>query len=291
MTTTTTTTVTDHTSDAGFRAWGLEFSTALAAIGLVQTADTGQINWTTVTRPGANTAAGYEIWRFADSTIYMKIEYGTGGSTTTPQMWNTAGTGSNGSGTITGQTSTRNIFTCGNAPTSTASTTISRWCRVADAFAVGWKEGFGGTANKFGGLLVVGKTVDGTGAATSVGFGVLRHAGAGGANSLSLQSVRTAATAATFNDSVLCALIPGNVSSSSVGGVFQAYDFWLNVPDVQPFNWANLCLIAEAGRGTSFSVAQVGSSAHTYAATGQLDTSLTIVTYPVATLGAAYIFE
>src|SRR3954462_11008588 len=114
------TTPLDHTSTTGFRAWGSEFSAGLATVGLVQTADTGQINWSTVTIPGANTAAGYEIWRFADSTLYLKFEYGTAPSTVQPQMWITVGTGSNGSGTITGtnQTSSRVTFTAASTPTS-----------------------------------------------------------------------------------------------------------------------------------------------------------------------------
>jgi hypothetical protein len=39
----------------------------IAAMGLVQTSDTGQINWVTVARPALNTIAGYEIWRFNDA--------------------------------------------------------------------------------------------------------------------------------------------------------------------------------------------------------------------------------
>jgi hypothetical protein len=96
-------------SDAAFRAWGQAISAALAALGLVQTADTGQINWSTVTKPTVNaTAQGYEVWRFADALqatapVYVKIEYGSAtSSTTAPGIWVTVGTGSNGSGTITG---------------------------------------------------------------------------------------------------------------------------------------------------------------------------------------------
>jgi hypothetical protein len=99
----------DNGNDAGFRAWGSAVSAALAALGFVQTADTGQINWTTVTRPLAiNTAQGYEVWRFADTLqatapIFVKLEYGSGVSAiVTPGLWVTVGTGSNGAGTITG---------------------------------------------------------------------------------------------------------------------------------------------------------------------------------------------
>lgn len=95
------------TTDASFRAWGSAISTLLDDVGLAKTADTGQINWTTVARPTAtNTVAGYEI-RVHDSTLgdtYFKIEYRTAGSTTgaNASLQVTIGTGSDGAGTITG---------------------------------------------------------------------------------------------------------------------------------------------------------------------------------------------
>lgn len=297
MTTATTTTVADQSTDAAFRVWGLEFSTQLAAVGLVQTADTGQINWASVTRASANNSAGYEIWRFADSSLYMKMEYGSAGANTIPQMWLTAGTGSNGSGTITGQTNTRATFLNGTAPTSTTTTSISRFCHVTDAFAVCWKEAYGGTSTLIGGLLVVGKTVDGAGAATTVGFGVLRN-NIPGSQVLSFQSVRIAATAATFNDTPLFGLLPGTLvntaiaSTAAASGNKQAYDIFLNVPDVLPFAWANVILVADAGRGTSFAVAQVGAVSHTYASTGQPGVQgMMNGNYPAASYGIGYIFE
>lgn len=95
-------------SDALFRVWVQAVHDHLAAA-LTQTTDTGQINLTTVLKPTvANTAAGYEIWRFKDtlqatSPIFLKIEYGSGGSSTgaNPMVWVTLGTGSDGVGNLT----------------------------------------------------------------------------------------------------------------------------------------------------------------------------------------------
>lgn len=101
-------------NDADFRAWGSGIAAQLAAIGLVRTADTGQINWSTVTKPAAiNTAAGYEIWRFDDALqatkpVFIKIEYGVGGAVDRPSFWFTFGTQTNGAGTLGGQLSARN---------------------------------------------------------------------------------------------------------------------------------------------------------------------------------------
>lgn len=108
MTTTTWSSPGSISGDAAFRSFGSGISTALAAIGLVQTSDTGQVNWTTVTRPVSNsTVAGYEIWRFNDALqgtypLFLKVEYGSLTSITLGQVWLTIGKGSNGSGTLTG---------------------------------------------------------------------------------------------------------------------------------------------------------------------------------------------
>jgi hypothetical protein len=114
----------DASTDANFRAWGSWISTELAAMGWVQTADTGQINWTTVTHPTvANTVQGYEVWRMADTLqatapVFLKIEYGSGNLAAVPGLWATVGTASNGAGTLTGATTTRTQF--GNGINSTA---------------------------------------------------------------------------------------------------------------------------------------------------------------------------
>lgn len=106
-----------YTSDAAFRAWGSGLSAALQAVGLVQTTDTGQVNWTTVTRigtQGTEVINGYEIYRLNDALqstapVFIKIEYGTlngnSGSLSpigSPALFVTVGTSTNGSGTLGG---------------------------------------------------------------------------------------------------------------------------------------------------------------------------------------------
>lgn len=97
--------------DATFRSWAQGIHDALLALGLVQTADTGQINLATALKPTVSTtAAGYEIWRFNDALqavapIFLKIEYGSGSSVTVPEVWITVGAGSNGAGVLTGASS------------------------------------------------------------------------------------------------------------------------------------------------------------------------------------------
>lgn len=97
----------DHTSDAAFRVWGSQMNAVLAAAGLTNTSDTGQINWGSVTRAGTNADAGYEIWRWNDTAhsttpLFLKFRYGTYTVTDRGRLRIDIGEGSNGSGTLTG---------------------------------------------------------------------------------------------------------------------------------------------------------------------------------------------
>lgn len=95
-------------TDANFRTWGLGLSTAIQAVGLVKTADTGQIDFVTVLKPTVSaTMQGYEIFRFNDALqvttpIFIKVEYGCGTFAATPALKITVGKDSNGTGTLTG---------------------------------------------------------------------------------------------------------------------------------------------------------------------------------------------
>lgn len=98
----------NSTTPEQFRAWGSYMRDAMAAVGLVQTADTGQINWATVTwtgNPTGQTMFGYEIWRFNDTLqgaapLFLKVEYGCGPNYTLPGYAITLGKGTDGAGTI-----------------------------------------------------------------------------------------------------------------------------------------------------------------------------------------------
>lgn len=94
-------------SDALFRTWGTTFAAALVAAGFVKTADSGQINWATVTKPvGVNTLAGYEIYRSNDgngTTIhnyYIKVLYYSGSDANYMRVDYQIGWSTDGAGTI-----------------------------------------------------------------------------------------------------------------------------------------------------------------------------------------------
>lgn len=90
-----------------FRAWGSAVSGALAAAGLVQTVDSGQINWTTVIRPTAiSQSVGYEIWRFNDALqstrpVFLRVDYGSAQyAINDPGLYFAVGTATDGAGTL-----------------------------------------------------------------------------------------------------------------------------------------------------------------------------------------------
>ena len=193
MTTSTTTTPIDQTSDAAFRTWVAEIITQLAAVGLTQTADTGQINTSTVTRAASNTAAGYTIWRFSDtlqstSPVFLKLEFGSGSTGNTyPQMWVSISTGTNGTGTLNnlaGATPVRFVCINGASPNSTSISYPSYFC--CDQSTIGyvgmsWKIGgtnSGASSNpssSYGGFHL-GRSNDSTGASTGSAVFLLSNA-------------------------------------------------------------------------------------------------------------------
>jgi hypothetical protein len=95
--------------DATFRVWGSGLAAQIAAMGLVQTSDTGQINWATVTRPAIGALAGYEMWRFNDALqatkpVFIRLDYRiSSGSVDRPALQPRVGTATDGAGTLTGQ--------------------------------------------------------------------------------------------------------------------------------------------------------------------------------------------
>lgn len=99
--------VADSSTLARFKEWAQDISGAFAALGLVKTGDTGQVDWATIAAVPANASPVYEIWRLNDSLqatapFFLKIEYGVGTTAANPSVWITGGTGTNGAGALTG---------------------------------------------------------------------------------------------------------------------------------------------------------------------------------------------
>lgn len=263
--------VVDQSSDAGFRAWGLDLNTKLAAAGLVQTSDTGQIDWTTVNRAGTNSNAGYEIWRFNDSLqgtapIFIKIEYGTGNSAAIPRIQISVGTGTNGAGTLTGTAASDTaIITSGNQPTSTAVAYTSYACHAEGFFGLLWKTG-----SSSNGAFLISRTCDSSGAPTATG--ALCYWGSNNSVLKGVQALRFAAAAAAYTLKTAAnegsCLVPLHPANSAVGADIQVYLHWTITPQVSPVFGFCTVYVSEIPLGNTFSTTLVGSTPRTYIGLG-----------------------
>jgi hypothetical protein len=110
--------VNDSSTVANFKSWASALSNFVRTAGWTNTADTGQLNgagggtWSGVTTVPGSGAFYYEIFQPGDglTNFYLKLEYGNGsGSTNSPTVRVTLGTGTNGAGTLTGFVTTATV--------------------------------------------------------------------------------------------------------------------------------------------------------------------------------------
>lgn len=264
----------DHTNDVGFRAWAKELHDALIACGLVQTSDTGQINFTTATRPGTNQSL-YAIYRFNDSLqssrpVFIRLEYGTSTAAAGPQLYISVGTGTTGAGVLTGVISSRSSYGVQNTPSSTVTTFVTNVCVTAGAVAVAWKMGAQSGVNTKGqAFFSVGRSCDDTGAITGDWVAITRF----NTNTSSYPSVvvldfvNSVTYPESFDGSNCC--IPQNTSSSLVGTSTQVYKHYVSTPRVRPLWHQVTVFVSEFGANSVFSTIPVGSTvSRTYIALG-----------------------
>lgn len=278
MTTLQTNTPIDHTGDVAFRAWATEVSNSWAAVGLVQTSDTGQINLTTATRPGVTGTAGYQIWRFDDAMqatkpIFIRIQYGTASSATAPRMQVIVGTGSDGAGNLTNPTAVFNI-TASATPTSTVTNYLSDFSCSEGFFGMAWKIGSTSSVSSF---FAICRSVDSNGDADATGFSVYAFGTTGsGAATEQLRFRRSNETWSTLATgagggsigSPTC-LIPGNNADSTfVGADAQVYLHFGQFPRMTPIVGLVGVKAAEFGADSTFTAAAVGSTPRTYLVLG-----------------------
>lgn len=116
--------VCDSSTLANFKQWAQAISGAFSTFGWTQASDTGQVNWSTISSVPGSAAYVYEIWKPGDAltAFYLKVEYGNFSGTNSPCIRVSIGTGTNGSGTLTGfVTQLYTTQTFGITPSSTTS--------------------------------------------------------------------------------------------------------------------------------------------------------------------------
>ena len=264
-----------HGSDADFRGWGANLSAKLAAVGLVKTSDTGQINWSTVTRPAINVYAGYEIWRYPDSSIFMKWEFGTGVNATIPMIRVSVATGVNGSGTLTGNISDARPITANSAITN-AGTSFRSLLSFSNGFF-----GFSGYLNSLSNenhdraVFLVARTTNANAEVTTDGAVVYwRPTLTTGAAFNQPMTFSTNAPRTTNSDGSY-GYVPNSLTASTyfvgLNFFYQAFVNWAAYPLVRPV--MAVCTVCRADAlgatpFTPFKTTLVGSTQRTYISLG-----------------------
>lgn len=265
----------DHQTDAGFRAWVADFIAHCTTVGLTQTADTGQINTATVTRPGTNTDGGYAIFHDNDALhgtapYYIRFDFGTGAVATRLRVKMTVGTSSNGTGTIGGTALTAAQIVSASTGTSTGSAFTSYMCKTDFGFWFVFSAGspVAGFGNAAAGVL---RTSDNTGAATATGATFIFNnnstavSTAGGNQQLRFASAAAVFAVSTGNTpSFIFIPSPPSVGGTLVGADVQLFPALHWTPQATPCIGACGAKITEVAEAATLSATLFGSTAHTY---------------------------
>lgn len=167
------------TSDALYRSWGSAISAAIGTVGWVQTSDTGQVNWSTVTVPSAGVYGNYEIWRCDDSLqatdpIFIKFEWSRT-SSNFGLMRATVGTATDGAGTLTSAANTNTSVTAANAFIAATAVSTTVPCRSyiggdTSSLTILHTPNVNGVSDLFGGVFAVERRRDADGTPAAGGF-------------------------------------------------------------------------------------------------------------------------
>ena len=176
----------DNRSTANFRAWAQAMHDSFAAVGMVQTTDTGQINISTAAPSSAGVYVGYEIWRFADSLqatkpVFVKVEYGSGvNSTVQAAARFTVSNGTNGAGTLNGTLLMNSQQIQGQYQTADTAPQPAFFCGDTSSIVFAWPTS-NATAGFRPSVVMIERTrnTDGTPNGDAVGFTLMQGYGYG----------------------------------------------------------------------------------------------------------------
>lgn len=207
-------------TDANFRLMGSGIKAAFAAIGLVQLTSgecSGQIDWTTVTRP-TNAFAGFEMWRFNDSLqatapVLIKFQYGTYSTNLRFRMSMQIGSTQDGAGNFTSAVTTVvDWFVGGNSVTGA----LMRLSGASNRFVFVPNADYGTT---HAALFSVERTHDASGADTNEGVWIQWRTMA---SNTWAQQYYTFSGGQVSAETTAGALLP-SVGSGTIGSVVSIY--------------------------------------------------------------------
>ncbi|VVB52824.1 Uncharacterised protein [uncultured archaeon] len=212
------------TTVAQFKAWGQGISTAMAALGYVQTADTGQVNWNTMV--AVPSVVVFDLWQSNDglTSYVVKWSYSAGGGVAggAPGLSVQVGRSSDGSGTLVNATSSFNL-TSGGSIAQEGGTTLY------PLFFSGPGNGAGFVAmiwsgSGFPSLACVERSISGTVTASPV-----------------------------YNNQYVTLVIGGAASGVGTNGFANQVSLFLTGAQILGTNMTNICTLGSAGMlgGTS----------------------------------------
>jgi hypothetical protein len=202
----------------------------LSSVGMVQTADTGQLNPSSL--PGWSSSWGYLIFRFNDSRqgtspLFFKIRFGQGNNFGILRVYCTLGSSTNGAGTITGTVSSelsQHINAAGGG----------NWMNLFLS-AVDGMLFIGNMYNSaghytFNNWFSIERTRDGSYLLDDVGATIM----SGSTPTVVCQSLRFASPATVYTANSSFMLIPGLPTTTALlDGTKQFYPHFYNMPDIR----------------------------------------------------------
>lgn len=266
-------TVLAHSDNTTFQAWATELFDEIVAAGLVQTSDTGQLTTpVSASRPASNTSAGYWIFRFDDSLqgsapIFIRIEVGTGSSAAVPRIMASVGTGTNGSGTITGAIFAVSQITVNSAPTSAVTPYTTYINHGEGHFSLIFKSaGTASAAAGYGRLLVYRKCNDDT-TPNADGYWIARCGGVFSDSTIGYCG-DWGGTIVTDSTRSWC-LVPFVITASTTGGDNQCFKVYGTFPEMRIIPQVVVVISAELTQGnTTGAVEIVDGETHDYLSCG-----------------------
>lgn len=233
--------MTTHTSSGNFtlsttaelRAALNRFDAALVAIGMVRTADTGQIDYSTVVAPAISTTIGYCMYRTNDGfrDIYMKFTWSMGNALSRAGIAWSIGFFTDGAGTISP------ILASGGDTANTTSDSTASSVRACGIAGCQWLE-FHPNNSQYGtpfAFFAIMRHCDASGAPLNTGF-TFYHAGKSvqGTKAAASYTYDGAGTATLVSNSFVNCMIPGALQGALPSGDIQLWKHYNLLPEMLP---------------------------------------------------------
>ena len=252
--------------NAAFQDWITALHNSLVGAGFVQTTDTGQADFSTVTKPGTtNSSAGFRVYRFDDSLqatapIFIKIEVGTGTSAAYFGWRVSVGNATDGAGGMSGPIQTNSGWV--SQPANTFSGINENFaCHTEGA---GWC-GYCRVSTTYGCMLgfAIMRTTDDAGAPSAEGAVVyLAQGGTTDAKTVMLRFASTAAVLYSANSAPCC--VPFAMTDSHIGVDVQFFPHWTAAPKVRLNPFAFSWCAGELTHGAAITTDVIDGTSRTY---------------------------